>query len=140
MCANIRNHTHKYLGMATINRDSARALWMLLGQLEHRNLLILATVNREYFVVKIFLDSLAYAKIKHAKYMRIIISNAVRGRLSKNYLTQKFIAQNIFGTKYSRFMVFCIFGSPIALISNVGLMIADLLIGQFKIQYTAMPI
>ena len=26
-----------------------------------------STVNREYFVVKIFSDSLAYAKIKHTK-------------------------------------------------------------------------
>ena len=63
------------------------------------------TVNWEYFVVKIFSDSLAYAKIKHAKYMRIIISNAVRGRLSENYLTRKCIVRNIFGTKYSRFTV-----------------------------------
>ena len=38
--------------------------------------------------------------------MRIIISNAVWGRLSENYLTQKFIAQNIFGTKYSQFTVY----------------------------------
>ena len=38
--------------------------------------------------------------------MCIISTNAVQGRLSKNYLTQIFIAQNIFDTKYSRFMVF----------------------------------
>ena len=45
------------------------------------------TVNREYFVVKIFSDSLACAKIKHTKYIRNINDNAVQGRLSENYLT-----------------------------------------------------
>ena len=40
-------------------------------------------VNQEYFVVKIFSDNLACAKIKHAKYMCIIIINAVRGRCPK---------------------------------------------------------
>ena len=50
------------------------------------------TVNRKYFVIKIFSDSLAYAKIKHAKYMRNINDNAVQGRLSENYLTRKIIA------------------------------------------------
>ena len=53
------------------------------------------TVNQEYLVVKIFSDSLACAKIKHAKYMCIIISNVVQGRLSENYLARKFIARNI---------------------------------------------
>ena len=37
--------------------------------------------------------------------MHIINGNAVRGRLSKTYLTRKFIAQNIFDMKYSRFTV-----------------------------------
>ena len=32
--------------------------------------------------------------------MRIINDNVVRGRLSENYLTQKFIAQNICNAKY----------------------------------------
>ena len=59
------------------------------------------TVNREIFVVKIFLDSMASPKIKRTKIMRIINDNAVRGRLSENYLTQKFIAQNICDAKYS---------------------------------------
>ena len=45
------------------------------------------TVNREIFVVKIFSDSMASAKIKCMKIMRIINDNAVRGRLSENYLT-----------------------------------------------------
>ena len=31
--------------------------------------------------------------------------NAVRGRLSENYLTRKFIARNICDAKYSRFTV-----------------------------------
>ena len=35
-------------------------------------------VNREYFIVKLFSDSLAYAKIKR-KYMRNINNNAVQG-------------------------------------------------------------
>ena len=50
------------------------------------------TVNREYFDVKIFSDSMACAKIKCTKYMRNINDNAVQGRLSKNYLTRKIIA------------------------------------------------
>ena len=45
------------------------------------------TVNREYFVVKIFSDSLACVKIKHAKYIRNINDNAVQDHLSENYLT-----------------------------------------------------
>ena len=48
---------------------------------------------------------MASAKIKHMKIMRIINNNAVRGRLSRNYLTRKFITRNICDTKYSRFMV-----------------------------------
>ena len=51
----------------------------------------LSTVNREYFDVKIFSDSMAYAKIKRTKYMRNINDNAVQGRLSENYLTRKII-------------------------------------------------
>ena len=50
------------------------------------------TVNREYFDVKIFSDSLACAKIKRTKYMRNINDNAVQGRLSENYLTRNIIA------------------------------------------------
>ena len=48
---------------------------------------------------------MASLKIKHTKIMHIINDNAVRGRLSENYLTRKFIAPNIFDTKYSRFTV-----------------------------------
>ena len=44
-------------------------------------------------------------QIKRTKIMRIINVNAVRGRLSKNCLTQKFIARNICNVKYSRFTV-----------------------------------
>ena len=50
------------------------------------------TVNREYFNVKIFSDSMACAKIKRTKCIRNINDNAVQGRLSENYLTQKIIA------------------------------------------------
>ena len=63
------------------------------------------TVNREYFDVKIFLDSMACAKIECTKYMRNINDNAIQGRLSENYLTRKIIAWNILDTKYSRFTV-----------------------------------
>ena len=52
----------------------------------------LYTVNREYFDVKIFSDSMACAKIKRTKYMRNINDNAVQGCLSENYLTRKIIA------------------------------------------------
>ena len=48
---------------------------------------------------------MASVKIKRMKIMRIINDNALRGRLSENDLTQKFIAQNICDTKYSRFTV-----------------------------------
>ena len=50
------------------------------------------TVNREYFDVKIFSDSIVCAKIKGTKYMRNINDNEVQGRLSKTYLTRKIIA------------------------------------------------
>ena len=66
------------------------------------NMIDMNTVNHEIFVAKIFSDSMGNAKIKH---MKIINSNAVRSCLSENYLTRKFIAQNIFDTKYSRFRV-----------------------------------
>ena len=49
-----------------------------------------STVNREIFVVKIFSDSTASAKI-----MRIINSDAVRGCLSENLFNTK-----IYHTKY----------------------------------------
>ena len=51
-----------------------------------------STINREYFNVKIFLDSMACAKIKRTNYMRHTNNNAVHGRLSENYLTRKIIA------------------------------------------------
>ena len=41
------------------------------------------SVNHEYFAVKIFLDNLAYVKIKHAKYIININDNAIQGRLSE---------------------------------------------------------
>ena len=47
------------------------------------------TVNREYFDIKLFSDSMACAKIKRTKFMRNINSNAVQDRLSENYLTRK---------------------------------------------------
>ena len=43
------------------------------------------TVNREYFFVKVFSDSLACAKLNARKYMHSINDNAVQGRLSENY-------------------------------------------------------
>ena len=46
-----------------------------------------STVICEYFVVKIFSDSLACAKINTQKYICNIDDNAVQGRLSENCLT-----------------------------------------------------
>jgi hypothetical protein len=66
---------------------------------------VVNTVNREIFVVKIFSDRVISTKIKRTKSVRIINANAVRGCLSENYFTRKFIARNIFDTKYSRFTV-----------------------------------
>ena len=54
-----------------------------------------STVNHEIFIVKIVSDSMDNAKI-----MCIINANAVQDHLSKNYSTRKFIARNIFDTKY----------------------------------------
>ena len=77
-----------------------------LGEsLRTRHIVCGSTVNLEIFIVKIFSDSMASAKIKHTKIMHIINDNAVRGRLSENYLTRKFIARNICDAKYSRFTV-----------------------------------
>ena len=55
---------------------------LVLASLHDYGMLNYNTVNRKYFVV---LDSLAYAKIKHAK-MCTIKGNAVQGRLSANYV------------------------------------------------------
>ena len=49
-------------------------------------------VNRKYFDVKIFSDSMACAKIKRTKFMCNMNDNAVQGRLSENCLTRKIIA------------------------------------------------
>ena len=57
------------------------------------------TIDREIVAVKIFSDSMASPKIKHAKFMCIINDSVVRGRLSENYLTRKFIARNICNAK-----------------------------------------
>ena len=54
--------------------------------------IIHTTINREYFDVKIFSDSMACAKIKRTKYRCNINDNAVQGRLSENYLTRKITA------------------------------------------------
>ena len=58
------------------------------------------TVNREIFIVKIFSDRMGNTKIKRTKIMCIINTNAVRGRLSEDYLTQRFIARNIRELRY----------------------------------------
>ena len=58
------------------------------------------TVNREYFIVKIFSDSLACLKIKNAqKYIYNVDDNAVQGYLSENYCT-----------KYFRHEIFAVYG------------------------------
>ena len=61
---------------------------------------------REYFVVKIFSDSLACEKIKRTKYMHNINNNVVQGRLSENCLTRK-IFHEIFAI-YSTWHCVCI--------------------------------
>ena len=68
-----------------MQKDSEKNMSIINGSSQ------LGTVNREYFVVKIFSDSMACTKIKLTKYMRNINDNAVQGRLSENYLTRKFI-------------------------------------------------
>ena len=55
---------------------------------------VTTTVNREYFDVKIFSDSMVCAKIKRTKYMHNINDNAVQGRSSENYLTRKLSHEN----------------------------------------------
>ena len=65
---------------------------MTVSHRKPKTRLFQSTVNREYFDVKIFLDSMACAKIKRTKYMRNINDNVAQGRLSENYLTQKIIA------------------------------------------------
>ena len=60
------------------------------------------TVDEEIFAVKIFLDSMASRKIKHAKIMRTINDSAVRGRLSENYLTHENLWYEIFVTRNIR--------------------------------------
>ena len=60
------------------------------------------------FVVKIFSDSMAGPKIKHAKIMCNIndsVCSTGLFNLSENYLTQKFITQSIWSVKYSRITV-----------------------------------
>ena len=49
----------------------------------------ICTINHKIFVVKIISDSMGNAK------MRIINANVVQAHLSENYLTLKFITQNI---------------------------------------------
>ena len=66
-------------------------MWLIVVTYPH-DCDIKHTVNREYFDVKIFSDSMTCAKIKRTKYMRNINDNAVQGRLSENYLPRKIIA------------------------------------------------
>ena len=63
------------------------------------------TVNREIFVVKYFRTARLAWKLNSWKIIRITNCNAVRGRLSENYLTRKFNAWNISYTNYLQFTV-----------------------------------
>ena len=56
-------------------------------------------------------------KLNVRKYMHIINGNAVRGRLSENYLTRKFIAQKIFWTRNIRDLRYVSIAISIALIN-----------------------
>ena len=68
---------------------------------------IWSTVNREYFVVKIFWTAWLVRKLNAQKYIRNINDNAVQGRLSENYSTWKIITWNIIlDTKYSQITVY----------------------------------
>ena len=58
------------------------------------------TVNREIFVVKIFSDSVASAKIKRRKSMRIINDNAVRPARGPGSFVRKLFNTKIYRTKY----------------------------------------
>ena len=68
----------------------------------------LNTVNREYFNVKIFLDTMACAKIKRTKYVRNVNGNAVQGHLSENYRMKYYFRREIFAiydtTRLSRIL------------------------------------
>ena len=59
------------------------------------------TVNREYFIGKIFLDSLTCAKIKYM-YVHTSNNDVVTGSFVRKL---KIIARNILSTKYSEFTV-----------------------------------
>ena len=56
---------------------------------------------RKSFTVKIFSDSLAYAKIKHAKYMCNINDNAVQGQIIQ---CQNLSHKNLIFTIYGNFV------------------------------------
>ena len=56
------------------------------------------TVNREYFIGKIFSDSLTCAKIKYMYVHTIINNDVVTGTFVRKL---KIITRNIFSTKYS---------------------------------------
>jgi hypothetical protein len=69
------------------------------------------TINCEIFVVKIFSDRLTSTKIKHTKIVHIINANAVRGRLSENYLTRKNC------TKHFWHEIFAIYGTSLMILT-----------------------
>ena len=52
-------------------------------------------------MLKSFWTAWLVQKLNARKYMRNINDNVVQGRLSENYLTQKFVARNMLDTKYS---------------------------------------
>ena len=59
----------------------------------------------KFSLLKYFRIAWVMQKLNTRNIMRVVSTNAVWGHLSENYLTQKFIARNIFDTKYSRFTV-----------------------------------
>ena len=68
--------------------------------IQHSKTYNVYTVIWEIFSVENFSDSMGSAKIKRTNIMRIINTNAVRGRLSKKYLTRKLITRNIPELRY----------------------------------------
>ena len=62
--------------------------------------LLPCTIISEYFVVKLFFDSLAYVKLYVWKHALTIDGSAVQNRLYENYLMRKFITRNIHNLLY----------------------------------------
>ena len=77
------------MAMVLINKLMSGSSVLAKCKYYTKGLLSHGLINREYFTVKIFSDSVACTKIKRTKIHACAI---LQGRLSENYLTRKFIA------------------------------------------------